>query len=390
MLKHTCFLSLLVFACSPAVAELKVDTDFPGGSGEVVSLDSEKQHFVLDPADHPDRGWRCWWYVELAGIDPEKSVTIDVGEAPWATPDRATISTDGGKSWQQTAEGIRDGKRIVYTLNPDSGSVLVAWGPPFVPGDSRRLVEKVSQSAGAEAFSLCTTREGRDTPAIRFGSSDSPKPLVWIQARQHAWESGASWVAHGLVEWMGSEAPEAKWLRENCEVVIVPIMDIDNVIRGAGGKSQKPQDHNRDWSDDPHWKAVGAAQKELRAAAEDDRLEVFVDLHNPGARDLFSYFYLPEPDLQTEEAKARQSQFLELMLEEMNGPLRFGGKTIVSGSKYDKNWRKISKNWVALLGTRSLAVTLETAWNTPHSTAENYEIVGQQLGRAVSRLLSED
>ncbi len=391
MLKLICFLCLSISACIPVCAELKVNTDFPGGSGEVVSLDSEKQNLVINPSDHPNRGWRCWWYLKISGIDPGKPVSIDVGDAPWATPDRMTFSTDKGKTWQQSDEGVRDGKRIVYSLELDSNSAHIAWGPPFLPEEARALIDKESRkSEETTAFSLCTTREGRDTPAIRFASGDDQKPLVWIQARQHAWESGASWVAKGLIEWMSSNNPESKWLRENCEVVIVPVMDIDNVVRGAGGKNQKPQDHNRDWNDEPHWNAVKAAQREIRSAAEAHRLEVFVDLHNPGASDLFSYFYLPEPDLQTDEAKLRQSRFLELMLEEMKGPLRFGGKTIVSGAQYDKNWRNISKNWVALLGTRSLAVTLETAWNTPQSTAENYEIVGQQLGKAILRLLSED
>jgi len=384
------FAFLMLLMCHLAQAQLEVSTDFTGGSGEVVSLDSESQHVVLNPTHHPDRGWRCWWYVGLSGIQSGKPVTLDVGDAPWAAPDRATFSVDGGQTWQHTAVGVRKNKRIVYSLDVKTDTALVAWGPPFVPSDATGLVEKLDKSSDdASAFVLCHTRENRETPAIRIGSQTRDKPLIWIQARQHAWESGSSWVARGFGEWMISNDPGAVWLRENCEVVLVPIMDIDNVFRGAGGKSQKPQDHNRDWSDEPHWNAVAAAQKEIRAAAESGRLGVFVDLHNPGANDLFSYFYLPEPELQTEEAKQRQSRFLELMLEEMKGPLRYGGKTIVSGSKYDKNWQKISKNWVALLGTPSLAVTLETSWNTPNSNAENYQLVGQQLGQAIFRLLSE-
>lgn len=381
---------VLLFTCHLARAQLKVSTDFPGGSGQVVSLNSENQHIVLNPTDHPDRGWRCWWYVRLSGIQSGKPVILDVGDAPWATPDQATYSTDDGRTWHHSAKGVRNNKRIVYTLEVETDSALVAWGPPFVPSDAGDLVGHLDKSSeAASAFVLCQTHEGRETPAIRFGTQTREKPLIWIQARQHAWESGASWVARGFGEWMISNDPGAAWLRKNCEVVLVPIMDIDNVFRGAGGKSQIPQDHNRDWSDAPHWNAVAAAQKEIRSAAEDDRLEVFIDLHNPGANNLFSYFYLPEPELQTEAARERQSRFLELMLEEMDGPLRFGGKTIISGSKYDKNWRKISKNWVALLGTRSLAVTLETSWNTPNSNTDNYRIVGQQLGQAIARLLSE-
>ena len=36
-----------------------------------------------------------------------------------------------------------------------------------------------------------------------------------------------------------------------------------------------------------------------------------------------------------------------------------------------------------------MAVCLETAWNTPASTAENYLRVGRELGLAIARYLQE-
>lgn len=380
----------LAISLLPARAEISVDTNFPGGSGTVSSLDQETATITLDPTDHPDRGWRCWWYVKLAGLVPEKPITLDVGEAPWATPDRATYSIDGGKTWQHSNQGTRDGKRIRYSLSFDTDTALVAWGPPFVPSDAEALVKRLADSSPeADVFSLCRTREDRDTPALRISSAphtDAARPLIWIQARQHAWESGACWVGKGLAEWLLSDAPEAVRLRNSAEIVFVPIMDIDNVHRGAGGKSQIPQDHNRDWSDTPHWHAVAAAQKEIRAAAEAGRLAAFIDLHNPGATDLFPYFYVPPKEILSEAARQNLATFLAHAKTEMTGPLRFTGRIIESGEKYDaKAWQRISKNWVALLGTDAVSVTLETSWNTPASTTAGYETVGRQLGLALAK-----
>ena len=124
---------LLVLPFLPILAsadEIKVDSDFPGGSGEVERIDSGKKLIVLNPSDYPDRGWRCWWYVKIDGIPDKESWTLDVGEAPWATPDRATFSSDGGRSWQHTEPGTRDGKRIRYTIVGNEKDLLVAWGPP--------------------------------------------------------------------------------------------------------------------------------------------------------------------------------------------------------------------------------------------------------------------
>ncbi len=375
----------------PVCAEITVSSDFPGGSGEVVAIDQSARLIRLNPTDHPDKGWRCWWYVRLDGLTSGETLTLDVGEAPWATPDRATFSTDGGETWRQSEKGTRDGRRIRYALRFEAESALVAWGPPFLPGDAKTLVDELSHnSPHATAFTLCETREGRETPALRVRQTDAQGelPLIWVQARQHAWESGSSWVGKGFATWLVSDAAEAIALRRRHEVVFVPIMDIDNVFRGAGGKNQKPQDHNRDWTDQPHWHAVRAAQAEMRAAAENGRLAAFIDLHNPGANDKFPFFYVPPGDLMSEAAHANHQRFYAACKEEMTGPLRFTGKTIVSGPGYDpKAWKAISKNWVVRLGTPAISVTLETSWNTPASTPDGYQTVGRQLGLGLNRAL---
>jgi hypothetical protein len=71
---------------------------------------------------------------------------------------------------------------------------------------------------------------------------------------------------------------------------------------------------------------------------------------------------------------------------DMTGPLAFKGHTEESGANYDKRWRYIAKNWVSFnTNDRVVAVTLETAWNTPSSTTDGYKIVGQQLGLGIER-----
>ena len=49
-------------------------------------------------------------------------------------------------------------------------------------------------------------------------------------------------------------------------------------------------------------------------------------------------------------------------------------------------WRSISINWIlAHTNGNALGATLETPWNTPHSTPAGYRHVGRQLGLAVER-----
>ena len=384
------FLALAAVSADP----LTVSTDFPGGSAQVDTVDQPQRLIRLSPTPHKDRGWACWWYFKVEGVTPGETISVNVGEAPWATPDRAMFSIDG-RTWQHTHTGQREGKRITYRQRIDADEAWFAWGPPFVPADAERLVdEAAARSPHAEAFVLCHTRENRVTPALRIAEGDRPAEQrfgIWIQARQHAWESGSSWVAAGLVDWLVSDAPEAAALRQKAAITVVPIMDIDNVHRGAGGKNQVPQDHNRDWTDEPHWRAVAAAQQEILRMDADGRFDLFIDLHNPGANDREPYFYIPPDELLSDARRRNLERFLSAARAEMTGPLAFKGRTIVSGAKYDPKWQAISKNWVAgRCRDHVVSVTLETAWNTPRSTAAGYEQLGRELGRAIERYLRED
>ena len=203
-------------------------------------------------------------------------------------PTQAAFSIDG-ETWLHTEKGTRQDEWMIYTLKPEAASVFVAWGPPYTPSTAPKFVRAMSEkSPHAKATELCRSRgdravpmlhiqEGERTPEQRFG--------VWVQARQHAWESGLSWVAQGFAEWLLSDATDAAWLRQHAEIFIVPIMDVDNTATGNGGKDAQPQDHNRDWSAQPHWNEIIAAQRKVGDLIAAGRMDVFLDLHNPAPDD---------------------------------------------------------------------------------------------------------
>lgn len=386
-----CLLNLLAAAAS-AREPLVVSTSFSSGSGEVM-IDQATRTIHLLPTKHQDRGWVCWWYIQVDGLEVGETLSLDVGEAPWATPDRAAVSDDN-RRWSQTTPGEREGKRITYEHKATAKTMWFAWGPPFTPEDAEKLVkDAVAKVTGAEAFELCRSREDRPVWAIRF----TPPPRqherderygIWINARQHAWESGSSHVARGLVEWLASDDDRAVRLRSVAAITIVPIMDVDNVAIGAGGKNQVPHDHNRDWTDKPYHPAVAAAQEQIKAMNSAGQFDIFLDLHNPGANSKNPFFYATPRTLLTERGMRNLEHFLAAAQADMIGPLAFKGDVQESGEKYDKEWKAISKNWATFnTAGHVVAVTLETAWNTPESTASGYAHVGKHLGLAVERYL---
>jgi hypothetical protein len=407
-MKSILFLGLLLLGPLTA-AELRVSTDFDGGSATIDAIDSERREIQIRPGGDPSRGWPCWWFVRIDGLGAGENATLvlcgsersarnngqDTGKplsSDWAMPIAAAVSDDG-KTWRQSGLGTRETDRISYPLEGTGGPLWVAWGPPFTPRETEALITEAAQSRPdlVHPFTLAKTSEGRSVRALRIVAEGDTKekPAVWIHARQHAWESGSSWVARGLVEWLLSDAEEAKQLRERAQIVIVPIMDVDRVVTGDGGKEADPHDHNRDWFETPHYPEVAAAQDHLKAFAAEGRLAVFLDLHNPSSRDLRPFFFVGPPELLSETARANRERFLNLAVQHLTGPLTLEPKPRVTGANYHPLWRRISGQWVNDHGNEhTLAACLETSWNTRHSTTDGYRTVGRQLGEALAAYLS--
>lgn len=396
-------LSILLLGTVFAHAELRVVTDFEGGNAEVVSLDQTAGRLRIMPALREGRGWPCWWFLRLEGTTAGQEITLEVqGQtkpfrsdtvlaSSWCQPDQAVLSHDG-KIWQQTSKAERTADKVaVYQVQAEGPTLWLAWGPPFVPTTAEIVLTQVKALLGdkAERFELAKTRDGRPVNGIRIGKADAPRQ-VWVNARQHAWEAGGAWVGRGFVEWLGS--PEAKEFRTRCCVYFIPIMDVDNVSVGAGGKESLPQDHNRDWSDAPYHPEVAAAQKRISEIQAARGLDVFLDLHNPGPTDRAPFFFGPFGfERMTGLQRDNYQRWIDLAAAHLSGPLKVEPKyRYATYVKTEEERARMSSGWArAHGGEGTISVTLETAWNTPHSTAENYMLAGAQLARALDAYLKE-
>lgn len=388
-------------------AELFVSTDFEGGSAMVDAIDPVRHEIQVRPGGNPARGWPCWWYLRIDGLAAGQAATlvvrgserpardngVDTGRplAPgWSLPDRASVSDDGA-AWRHTPPGVRDGGRVAYALLGTGGPLWVAWGPPFTGRECDDLLAEAvtRRPEHVDVFELARSREGRPVRGLRLKPQGKEHlPAVWLQARQHAWESGSSWVARGFVEWSLGDEPDAAWLRSHADVVVIPVMDVDRVATGDGGKESDPHDHNRDWSPAPWYPEIAAAQRRLEALSADGRLVIFLDLHNPAPNDRRPFFFVGPADGLSDAARARRDRFLACAVRWLDAPLPLDPAPRVTGPAYHPLWRHKSDVWVDE-HTRTDAVTacLETPWNTPHSTTAGYREVGAKLGRAIADAL---
>jgi hypothetical protein len=395
-----------------APSRLEIDSSFEGASVSGVEIDEKTRSVLFTPGGDPTRGWPCWWYFKINGVEPGEVITLHLKGSSatttqpggplskplspvWAMPERATFSHDG-VLWQHSEKGVRENDVMHYTLRPAAGSVYVAWGPPYTPGFAAKAIEATCKDhAGARAGELCRSVGGRPVPMWQVSEGERPAAKrfgIWVQARQHAWESGSSWVAQGFAEWLLGDSEQATWIRSHAEVFIVPVMDVDNVATGNGGKEALPHDHNRDWSEIPHWNETAAAMTRVKNLTAQSRLDVFLDLHNPGPGDP-TFFFLSDPSLMGPEAQQRNNRFIELAYKQISTAKPFipmSNKPKFTGPNYHPRWKEMSANWVTKNGNpHTVGLCLETSWNAASGTTEGYRTVGARLGLALEEYLRE-
>ncbi|MCA8988082.1 MAG: hypothetical protein KDA78_10595 [Planctomycetaceae bacterium] len=382
-------------------AELHCHTDFPGGSAEVVSIDEIKQHVQIRPRVTPGRGYPCNWYLCVEGIDPDRPLLLTVQknltpfqndrvlDHSWSQPDRASLSYDNAV-WQQTELGIKEGDRITYRVESKSSTIWIAWGPPFHTSHLEALLSEACKILPeAERFELAVTREGRSVQGIRFGCESTPnEPAygVWVQARQHAWEWGSSWVGQGFLLWAISDDPVAQELRRTSTIHFIPIMDVDSAVQSLGGKDSIPRDHNRDWDNKPYYPEVAAAQQKILKLDQAGQLDLFIDLHNPGPGDKKPFYFGPKMD-SLDELQQRNYLFWvkvsSQFIDSCESDYRF-----TSYIKNEEELNRVSSNWVRNhTQSHLVSTTLETAWNRPEGNQQGYQKVGRELGISIARYL---
>jgi len=178
--------------------------------------------------------------------------------------------------------------------------------------------------------------------------------------------------------------PGAGELRRKSLIIIVPIMDMDNVARGSGGKSELPHDQNRDWSDALHFPAVAAAQETIRELNARKRFHLCLDLYNCGPTDGV-HFHISPQDAVSGPRWANTNRFLSQAGNKICGPLKFEGDIRQTGANYDKaNWTTIGFNWVSM-NTEDHVIDpcFEIPWNMSSGDIAGYQTIGMQIGRMI-------
>lgn len=90
------------------------------------------------------------------------------------------------------------------------------------------------------------------------------KKAILITARVHPGETQASFALEGIVNFLLSDCDEAKELRQNFIIYVVPMLNIDGVVHGNHRTNLPGFDLNRKWAEpSPYLSPIIYAVKNL-------------------------------------------------------------------------------------------------------------------------------
>jgi hypothetical protein len=345
-LAGTCFL-LAVPERSRADSPILFNTNFEAGSLGKIEVLGENQFRCSVQGQTDERGRNRqanWYYFRMEGVKG-RTITLTLADLVGEYNDKPgtcsmtaeTIPVYSGDNehWHHFSEMAWDDVRKEATLNfsPEHDRIWIAHLPPYPYSRLIRLLEQVDRSPWVRVELIGRSVQSRElylATVTDFERSDQDKKVVWLQARQHAWETATSCVLEGALRFITSDDLQARKLRERVIFVFTPMLDPDGCATGKVRFNANGYDLNRHWDEiDLRRKdflhqmpEIWYAKKAIVGFVNSGQaIDLMVNLHNTETNEYV------ETQAKEENEKALMHRFFDTLASDTSfdpsGPLRF-------------------------------------------------------------------
>lgn len=292
-------------ATAPTTPPVLFNTAFESASlGKIEKLsETEFRLHVKGQQDSRGRNRQATWFFfrmdDVAGRELTLHFTSFKGEyndKPAAAPAGAwyrPVFSEDGEHWQHfpAATWEVDKDELTLTVKPRGNTVWLAHIQPYPYARARELIAEVTRLPHARAEVIGQSVLGRDLHLVtvtNFAKPDAGKKIIWMQARQHAWEAGTSFLLEGALRFVTSNDPAAQKLRDENVFLFVPLINPDSVVRGEVRFNANGFDPNRQWDEvdlrDKRWlernPEIWYVKKALIAQHTRQPITLALNLHN--------------------------------------------------------------------------------------------------------------
>ncbi|KAI8900818.1 hypothetical protein BC833DRAFT_646701 [Globomyces pollinis-pini] len=215
------------------------------------------------------------------------------------------LSKNNSKGWFREGKDIsytcndQDAKVLYYTLSftvqfPETDDVVYfAHCYPYTYTYWQEYLHKIkyqnSSSQHLKHKILGKSVAGNNidmlsiTTKVYRPSELARRPAIILIARVHPGETNASWMMHGFIEFILGETMEAKFLRDNYVIKLIPMINPDGVIVGNHRCNLNGYDLNRQWKVQEKSKnivpEVWLVKQMIKRTLETREIAMYCDFH---------------------------------------------------------------------------------------------------------------
>ncbi|MCX6954574.1 MAG: M14-type cytosolic carboxypeptidase [Verrucomicrobia bacterium] len=307
------------------------NTAFESASlGKIEKLsETEFRLHVKGQQDARGRNRQATWFLfrldDVAGRELTLHLTSFKGEyndkpanAPagaWYRP----VFSENGETWQHFTDAKWEVEKDELTLivRPHGNTVWVSHVPPYPYARALGMIAELGRLPHVRAEVIGRSVLGRDLHLVTVTNPTKPdagKTVIWMQARQHAWETGTSFLLEGALRFVASDEPAARKLRDENVFLFVPLINPDSVVRGEVRFNANGFDPNRQWDEvdlrDKRWlernPEIWYVKKALLAQHARQPIALALNLHNTEMNEYMETMADTEPTL------SRMQRFFDL------------------------------------------------------------------------------
>ncbi|XP_077989987.1 uncharacterized protein LOC144444443 isoform X3 [Glandiceps talaboti] len=247
-------------------------------------------------------------------------------------------AVENGTGWIRTGHHISYSRNYNLTKNPllhpemvyyvlewqmefphDNDTCYFAHCYPYTFTDLKEHIDSLMTDPDRKKYMkkevLCETKAGNSCFLLTVSSPEDKnkhreKKGVVVSARVHPGETNSSWMMKGLLEFITSNAPEAKDLRKNFVFKIIPMLNPDGVIVGNYRCSLAARDLNRNYRHPRRetFPTIWHIKNMMEEFSKDYELVVYCDLHGHSRKhNVFIYGC----NSQAKEGESRAALFLQ-------------------------------------------------------------------------------
>ena len=172
--------------------------------------------------------------------------------------------------------GCIDGSKVIYDIKIEPGLTNLGLFPAYNYGQYEAFIGNCRKS-GLRTTLVGKSRENRNIWLLTIPSGNPNAGNVFIQARDHSYETAGSYCVEGIVDFLISEACDFRNLRGKYNFHIIPMSNPDGVFNGMSRLTwERGLNLDRiNWNP-----GAGPEIDIIKSALDSIRPDVFINFHN--------------------------------------------------------------------------------------------------------------